>query len=98
MNKYAHFINEMSGYKCTLTCFEVSTLGYITQRNNTHLKTLHGFLNPGIKYSIFWKNIEELALYSSYHIFLCRSEPSFIEPPYLQPSVAEKHSENMTTN
>ena len=86
-NKYAQFINEMSGYKCTLTCFEVSSLGYLTPENNARLKSLHSFLKPGIKLPSFKHNVSNLALNSSFHIFHCRSEQTFIQPPYLQPPI-----------
>ena len=93
INKYFHFTNEMTGYKCNVTCFEISSLGFITPRNNNSLKQLHKFITPIIKLSRFKEDISSLAIYSSYHIFLCRSETIFSSPPYLEP-----HNSNTKLN
>ena len=94
-NKYAHFVADCSSgeMKCTLTCFEVSSRGLITPRNSDHLHTLHKFTKKGIKLSVFKKNISALSVLSSFHIWLCRSDPSFQEPPFLPPPFQEKLKE-----
>ena len=90
LNKYAHFLTDMSGYKPTLTCFEVSTLGHITTRNHKHLQYLHTFMKPGIKLSEFKKNISALSLYASFHIFHNRKQQDFVQPPYLVPPFSDR--------
>ena len=39
--KYTLFLTDITGYKCTLTCFEVTSTGFISNRNNTTLHGLH---------------------------------------------------------
>ena len=38
----------------------------------------------------FKKNISGLSIYSSYHIWLCRSDPLFQEPPFLPPPFPDR--------
>ena len=83
MNKYSHFLTDCSNYICNLTCFEISSKGFISQRNHTHLKELHRFMKPDVKLNKFKQNISALSVYSSYHIWLCRTDPVFTAPPYL---------------
>ena len=90
-NKYAHFLTDLSGYKGTVTCFEICSRGYICDRNNSHLKVLHSFVKSDIKLKLFKENISALSIYSSYHIYLCRNEQSFIEPPFFLPPL-KNHS------
>ena len=86
-NKYAHFTSDITDYKCKVECFEVSTKGFLTSRNHTTLATIHKFINPSIKLSLLKKNISALSLTASYHIFNCKNEPAFVEPPFLSPPV-----------
>ena len=94
--KYAHFVTDLSSeqMKCNLTCFEISSRGLITPQNHERLHTLHKYTRKGIKLSTFKKNISALSLLSSFHIWLCRSDPLFQEPSYLPPpfqdSIREK--------
>ena len=67
--------------------FEMSSKGFLTTRNHTTLATLHKFINPAIKLQHFKKNISALSLTASYHIFNCKSEPTFVEPPFLLPPI-----------
>ena len=78
---------DISEYKCKVDAFEVSSKGFLTSRNHTTLATLHKFINPAIKLSVFKKNISALSLTASYHIFNCKSEPTFVEPPFLLPPI-----------
>ena len=89
-NKYAHFVTDMSdGYNCTVTAFEIGSRGYISTRNHSSLYTLHKFVKPGVKLTKFKENISALSVYSSYHIFITRKEPTFHEPPFLLPPFAD---------
>jgi hypothetical protein len=85
-NKYAHFVTDIAHIQTTVTAFEVSSRGYLSPENHIYIKSLHKFTKPGIKLTTFKKNISTLCLYSSYHIWLCRGDPVFVAPPYLQPS------------
>ena len=60
--------------------------GGLPQSNLKHNHSLHQFCKAGTKLSTFKKNISSLSIYSSYHIWLCRSDPIFIQPPYLKPT------------
>jgi hypothetical protein len=84
-NKYAHFITDCSDYDCTVTCFEVSSKGFISTRNHSSLKALHKFMSSQTKLATFKQNLSALAIYTSYHIFLCRSDLAFTTPPFLPP-------------
>ena len=83
-NKYAHFIKDISNAKTSVTAFEVSSRGYLSPENHKNLKALHKFCQPTIKLSTFKQNISTLSIYSSYHIWLCRSDRNFVQPPYLK--------------
>ena len=83
-NKYAHFVKDITAFTTTITAFEVSSRGFINKRNHQHLQALHRMCKAGIKLNTFKKNISSLSIYSSYHIWLCRSDPLFTVPPYLE--------------
>ena len=84
-NKYAHMLTDISQFHTSVTAFEITSTGHISKRNHSHLQALHKFCKPGIKLSNFKKNISGLSIYSSYHIWLCRNDPIFQEPPFLPP-------------
>ena len=81
-NKYAHFISNIK-LETTVIAFEVSSRGYISPDNHQYLHKLHTFCKPGVKLNTFKKNISALNIYSSYHIWLVRNDPEFVEPPFL---------------
>ena len=89
-DKYAHFLTDISDYKCNVVCFEIGSRGFITERNHSHLSYLHKLSKPCIKRSKFKENIAALSIYSSYHIYLCRNDDYFEEPPFLKPPFADK--------
>ena len=35
-NKYSHFVTDCAPYTCTLTCFEISSKGFISTRTSRH--------------------------------------------------------------
>ena len=83
-NKCSHFVQDITVAKTSVTAFEVSSRGYLSPRNHKHLKELHKFCSPHIKLSTFKQNISTLSIYSSYHLWLCRCDINFAQPPYLQ--------------
>ena len=84
-NKYAHFVTDIAQYQCTVNAFEVSSKGFISSRNHGTLATLHSFMKPTVKLTHFKKNISALSLTASHQIFICRNDPTFMEPPFLLP-------------
>ena len=90
--KYAHFVTDITHIKTTVTAFEISSLGNVSSENKKRLTSLHKFCKPGIKLSMFVKNIPSLSIYSSYHIWLCRNDPEFVIPPFL-PAPFQSRSE-----
>ena len=89
-NKYAHFLTDITQFKSTVNCFEVSSKGFISTRNHTTLNTLYKFTKPGITKSQFKSNISALSITASHHIFICRKEPTFLEPPFLLPPLVDR--------
>ena len=89
-NKYAHFSTDITNLACKVNCFEVSTKGFLNARNHSTLNTLHKFIKPNIGRAQFKSNISALSVTASYHLFLCKDEPNFVEPPYLLPPLLTK--------
>ena len=89
-NKYAYFVSDITFYETFLCAFEIGTRGYISSSNQHSLSRIHKFVKPGIKLGKFKENISALSVYSSYHIFLCRKEPLWAEPPLLMPPFDDK--------
>ena len=81
--KYAPFVTDITGHGCTVNCFEVSSTGFISKRNNSTLSTLHSFMKKDLKKSKFLSNLNALAWYGSYKLWLTREEPNFADPPFL---------------
>ena len=90
-NKYSHFLTDITGYTTTVNCFEVSSTGYIFTMNQKTLQKLHKFVRKDIRKSLFMSNLNSLAWYGSYQIWLSRKDPSFSSPSYLIP-----HLSNLT--
>ena len=89
-NKYAHFITDITQYKCSVDCFEVSSKGFLSSRNHSTLNTLHKFMKSGTTTSQFKSNISSISLTASHHLFLCRNDPTFLAPPYLLPPLVAR--------
>ena len=81
--KYAPFVTYITGYVCTVNCFKVSSTGCICKRNKSTLSTLYSFIRKDMKKSIFLSNLNSLAWYGSYKIWLTRDDPAFADPPFL---------------
>ena len=81
--KYTPFLTDISNYTCTLNCFEVSSTGYISPRNKSTLTTLHSFMRKDMKKSTFLSNLNSLAWYGSYQLWLTGEEKEFAIPPFL---------------
>ena len=83
--KYTPFLTDITGYKCTLNCFEVTSTGFINNRNKTTLHNLHKLMRKELKKADFMNNLNSLAWYGSYQIWLSRENPTFTSPSYLIP-------------
>ena len=83
------FLTEMSVAKTCAQAFEVSSREYMSSSNHKTLKDLHKLCKNNIKLSILKKNISSLSLFSSYHIWLCRNDMNFVQPPYLRATFRE---------
>ena len=84
-NKYSHFLTDISGYKCNLNCFEVTSTGFVSTRNQKTLHKLHSLMRKDLKRSVFMNNLNSLAWYGSYQIWLSREDPTFTSPSFLIP-------------
>ena len=89
MQKYTPFITDITGFNCKVNCFEVSSTGYINSRNKETLLNLHKFMRTGIKRTSFLENINSLAWYRSYKVWLSREDPEFAVPPFLIPHLGD---------
>ena len=85
--KYTPFLTDITNYACTVNCFEVSSTGYINARNKSTLTTLHSFLGKDMKKSVFLSNLNSLAWYGSYQLWLTREDKEFADPPFLIPHI-----------
>ena len=64
MNKYEHFITDITTRDVTVHPFEVGS-----QSNKAILKKLHKFSKPSVSFKARCENLSSLAVLSSYHIF-----------------------------
>ena len=80
-NKYSHFLTDITTYKTSLNCFEVTSTGFVSSRNVKTLRLLHKLMRKDLKKSVFMNNLNSLAWYGSYQIWLTRNDPVFTIPP-----------------
>ncbi len=83
--KYAHFVTDITGYKCSVNCFEISSTGMINARNKQTLSNLHRLMSRNISKATFLQNLNALAWYGSYQIWLTCDNPEFLVPTFLIP-------------
>ena len=50
MNKYEHFITDITTRDVSVHPFEIGSRGYISPSNNENLKELHKFCKPSVKF------------------------------------------------
>ena len=70
MNKYEHFITDITTRDVSLHPFEISSRGYISPSNKANLKKLHKFCKPSVSFKALCENLSSLAVLSSYHILV----------------------------
>ena len=69
MNKYEHFITDITTRDVSVHPFEISSRGYISPSNKANLKKLHKFCKPSVSFKAMCENLSSLVVLSSYHIF-----------------------------
>ena len=88
-NKYSHFPTDITTYKTSLNCFEVTSTGFVSSRNVKTLHQLHKLMRKDLKKSVFMNNLNSLAWYGSYQIWLTRNDPVFTIPSFLIPHLGD---------
>ena len=72
MNKYEHFITDITTRDVSVHPFEIGSRGYISPSspsNEAILKKLHKFCKPSVSFKAMCRNLLSLAVLSSSHIF-----------------------------
>ena len=46
--KYSHFLTDLKQFNCHLTCFDISSNGYVSSNNHSYLHTLHKYCKTEI--------------------------------------------------
>ena len=82
-NKYAYMSTDVRKFKPVIEAFEVGARGYISSENKKRLKTIHSFCKKETTAKQFVENIAKLAIYGSYHIYLCRNQTEWAAPALL---------------
>ena len=81
MEKYQHFLNDVSAYKVSVQPFEVgSHTGYISRDNKKRLANLHKFCKKDIKFKEFRNGISTISILGSYFIFNNRNTEDWHTP------------------
>ena len=60
MNKYEHFITDITTRDASVHPFEISSRGYISQSNKANLKKLHKFCKPSVSFKAMCENLSSL--------------------------------------
>lgn len=85
MNKYEHFITDITTRDVSVHPFEIGSRGYISPSNKAILKKLHKFCKPSVSFKAMCENLSSLAVLSSYHIFRKRKTLDWDqETPFLK--------------
>ena len=73
-NKYSNLTTDIDIISPHLTCFEVGSRGYLTPDNRKRLKTLQKFCKKSISHKQLMKEVSQIAISTSYYIFLTRND------------------------
>ena len=82
-NRYAYMKSDITDFTPNITAFEIGARGYISKENRGRLRSIYSHCKKNISFKIFEQNIAKLALYGSYHIYLCRDQSEWSPPPLL---------------
>jgi hypothetical protein len=79
-NKYAHFLTDIKALSPSVEAFEIGSRGTITPDNKKRLHKIHSFIDKKITFKSFTHTISQLAITSSYYIYIHRKDPTWISP------------------
>ena len=65
MNKYEHFITDITTRDVSVHPFEIGSRGYILPSNKENLKILHKFCKPSVSFKAMCENLSSLAVLTS---------------------------------
>ena len=68
MNKYEHFITDVTTRDVSVHPNEIGSRGYISPSNKANPKKLHKYCKPSVSFKAMCKNPSSLAVLSSYHL------------------------------
>ena len=57
MNKYKHFITDITTRDVSVHPFEISSRGYISPSNKVNLKKLHKYCKPSVSFKAMCENL-----------------------------------------
>ena len=80
MNKYAHLCTDIKTMSVSLEAFEIGSRGLITPENKLRLRKIYTFVDKSITFKTFTNKISEIAITSSYYIYLQRKNPQWVSP------------------
>jgi len=60
MNKYEHFITDITTRDVSVHPFEIGSRGYISPSNKANLKKLHKFCKPSVNFKAMCENLSSL--------------------------------------
>ena len=83
LNKYAYMSTDIRKFKPVIEAFEVGARGYISSENKSRIKQIHNFCKKETTKKQFIENIAKLAIYGSYHVYLCRNQTEWAAPALL---------------
>ena len=75
MDKYAHFLTDITTYIPSITAFDVGVRGHISNDNMKRWHELQKIVKKTIKLETFTNNLSSLAVNSSFFIYTCRKNP-----------------------
>ena len=76
------FVTDITENTTTVKGFKIGFTGFIIKSNRSTLSTLHWFMKKDLKKSTFLSNLNALAWYGSYKIWLTREEPNFVDQSF----------------
>ena len=86
--RYTQLKNDLEdrGFKCYLFPLEIGSRGHVTSKNKlTIANTLHINKFKGVYFSKIMKDCAKISLLCSYSIFHDYTQPTWTDPPFLEP-------------
>ena len=70
MNKYEHFLTDITTRDVSVHPFEIGSRGYISPSNKANLKKLYKFCKPSVSFKAMCENLRSFAVYCHHTAFL----------------------------